>query len=115
MVVIVLVQENQTIWKGRGDDQAQECFSQRGESDNCFKIISMKLKHNHNISSKNSKIISQHRKVEAQVKRRLELFDDVGVKTRKSVRALATEVGRVENKLSLPRDYRNYMDRAKRL
>jgi len=85
------------------------------ESDNCYKIIRVKLEHNHDISPKNSRFISQHRKLEPHVRRRLELFDAAGVKTSKSVRAIATEVGGAENTSCLPKNCRNHLDRASRL
>jgi len=75
----------------------------------------VKLEHNHDISPKNSIFISQHRKIEPHVQRRLELFAAAGVKTSKSVRTLTNEVGRVENKSCLPRDCRNNLDKARRL
>ena len=84
------------------------------ESENCYKIIRVKLVHNHDISPKNFIFISQHKKLVVHVRKRLELFDATGVNTSKSVRAITTEIDRVENMSCLPRDCRNHLDRARR-
>ena len=79
------------------------------ESHNCYKIIGVKLEHNHNISPRSSKFINQLRKIEPHVKKILELFDVVDVKTNESLIGLATETGGVKNMACLPRDFRNHV------
>ncbi|XP_056695702.1 protein FAR1-RELATED SEQUENCE 5-like [Spinacia oleracea] len=79
-----------------------------------WKITQVYVEHNHDMDPRNSRFLNAHRTVPSLLKRRFEMFDATGVKMRKVIRAVTAEAGGPENMPCLPRDCRNYVDKAQR-
>lgn len=79
-----------------------------------WKITQVNVEHNHDMDPRNSRFLNAHRTVPSLLKRRFEMFDATGVKMSKVIRAVTAEAGGPENMPCLPRDCRNYVDKARR-
>ncbi|KAJ0972994.1 hypothetical protein J5N97_020953 [Dioscorea zingiberensis] len=84
-------------------------------SDGKFTISRVNLEHNHVLSPQKSRFQKCNKRMDAHVKRRLELNDQAGISLSKNFHTLAVESGGYENLTYTERDCRNYIAQARQI
>ena len=82
-------------------------------NDRYFTISSVNLEHNHALSPHKARFERCNKKMDAYVKRRLELNDQAGIGLSKNFHSLAVESGGYENLTYTEKDCRNYISKAR--
>ncbi|KAJ0962993.1 hypothetical protein J5N97_028115 [Dioscorea zingiberensis] len=82
-------------------------------TDGRFTISSAHLEHNHALSPQKSRFQKCNKKMDAYVKRRLELNDQAGIRLSKNFHSLVVESGGYENLTYTEKDCRNYIAKAR--
>ncbi|XP_022853902.1 protein FAR-RED IMPAIRED RESPONSE 1-like isoform X2 [Olea europaea var. sylvestris] len=80
-----------------------------------WQINTVHLDHNHKKSPSKSRLYRCNRELSAQVKRRLEINDIVGIPPHKSFNSTIVEAGSYENMTCIENDYQNYIEQVRRL
>ncbi|XP_022891144.1 protein FAR1-RELATED SEQUENCE 5-like [Olea europaea var. sylvestris] len=80
-----------------------------------WRINAVHLDHNHGTSPSKSRLFRCNRELSAQVKRRLEVNDVVGIPLHKSYNSAVVEAGGYENMTCVEKDCRNYIEQVRRL
>ncbi|KAH7665791.1 FHY3/FAR1 family protein [Dioscorea alata] len=78
-----------------------------------FTISSVNLEHNHALSPQKARFQKCNKKIDAYVKRRLELNNQAGISLSKKFHSLAVESGGNENLTYTEKDCRNYIAKAR--
>jgi hypothetical protein len=81
--------------------------------DGRFTLSTIVLEHTHAVSPSKARYFTCHKKLDARVKRRLEVMDKAGVRPSKNYKALAIEAGGYENLSFEEKDCRNYINKVK--
>ncbi|XP_039120132.1 protein FAR-RED IMPAIRED RESPONSE 1-like [Dioscorea cayenensis subsp. rotundata] len=84
-------------------------------NDGGYTISRVHLEHNHALSPQKSRFQKCNKKIDAHVKRRLELNDRAGISLSKNFHSLAVESGGYENLAYIERDCRNYVVKARQI
>ncbi|KAH7685558.1 FHY3/FAR1 family protein [Dioscorea alata] len=84
-------------------------------NDGRYTISRVHLEHNHALSPQKSRFQKCNKKIDAHVKRRLELNDRAGISLSKNFHFLAVESGGYENLAYTERDCRNYIAKARQI
>ncbi|KAH7659854.1 FHY3/FAR1 family protein [Dioscorea alata] len=82
-------------------------------NDGRFTISSVNLEHNHALSPQKARFQKCNKKIDAYVKRRLELNDQAGISLSKNFHSLAVESGGYENLTYTEKNCRNYIAKAR--
>ncbi|KAH7685830.1 FHY3/FAR1 family protein [Dioscorea alata] len=82
-------------------------------SDGRFTISSVNLEHNHALSPQKARFQKCNKKIDAYVKRRLELNDQARISLSKNFHSLAVESGGYENLTYTEKDCRKYIAKAR--
>ncbi|XP_039146804.1 protein FAR1-RELATED SEQUENCE 8-like [Dioscorea cayenensis subsp. rotundata] len=82
-------------------------------NDGCFTISSVILEHNHTLSLHKSRFQKCNKKIDAHVRRRLEVNDQAGITLSKNFHSLAIEGGGYENLTYIEKDCWNYIAKAR--
>nr|GMD71284.1 protein FAR-RED IMPAIRED RESPONSE 1-like [Ipomoea batatas] len=82
--------------------------------DESFKITTVELSHDHDLSPGKARHLRCHRKLNEQVKRRLYVNDQAGIAPNKNFRSLVVDAGGYENVTFNEMDCRNYIDELRR-
>ncbi|XP_031250325.1 protein FAR-RED IMPAIRED RESPONSE 1-like [Pistacia vera] len=81
-----------------------------------WQICSVGLNHNHELSSPTkTRYFRSNRGIQPYVKRRLKVNDRVGIRPNKNFNSMLVEAGGPENLTFLQKDYRNYIEKVRRL
>jgi hypothetical protein len=81
--------------------------------DGRFTLSTVVLEHTHAVSPSKARYFTCHKKLDACVKRRLEVMDKAGVRPSKNYKVLAIEAGGYENLSFGEKDCRNYNNKVK--
>ncbi|KAH7690216.1 FHY3/FAR1 family protein [Dioscorea alata] len=81
-------------------------------NDGCFTISSVILEHNHALSPRKSRFQKCNKRIDANVRRRLEVNDQAGITLSKNFHSLAIEGG-YENLTYIEKDCRNYIAKVR--
>ncbi|XP_039130925.1 protein FAR1-RELATED SEQUENCE 5-like [Dioscorea cayenensis subsp. rotundata] len=79
----------------------------------CFTISSVNLEHNHALSPHKARFQRCNKKMDAYVRKRLDLNDQAGIGLSKNFHSLAVESGGYENLTYTEKDCRNYIAKAR--
>lgn len=83
--------------------------------DGKYRLSNVVLDHNHELSPGKACFYKSNKKLDPQVKRRLELNDQAGMKVSKNFLSLVVQAGGYENLKFGEKDCRNFLDKARRL
>ncbi|KAL2479796.1 Protein FAR1-RELATED SEQUENCE [Abeliophyllum distichum] len=80
-----------------------------------WRITGVHLEHNDKINPTKSRIYRCNRQLKEHVKRKLEVNDEAGISLHKSYNSVVVEECGYENLTFVKKDYRNYIDKVRRL
>ncbi|XP_062147753.1 uncharacterized protein LOC133856714 [Alnus glutinosa] len=81
--------------------------------DGRFTLSTVVLEHTHAVSPSKARYFTCHKKLDARVKRRLEVMDKAGVRPSKNYKAFAIEAGGYKNLSFGEKDCRNYINKVR--
>ena len=85
-----------------------------GKKDGKWHIKNVVMEHSHDISPKESRLISRNRKVNMHARQIVDINDEAGVRINKSYRSLVCEARGYDNVSFIDRDVRNYIAHKRR-
>ena len=83
--------------------------------DGKFTLTTIMLDHVHTLSLGKARYFRNHKKMDSYVKRRLELNDKAGIRISKNYKSIIIEVEGFEKFPFGEKDYRNHVDKVRRL
>lgn len=84
-------------------------------ADGKFRLTTVVLEHNHGLSPSKARYHKSNKKMNSQVKRRLELNDQAGISVNRNFYSFVVEAGGYDKLTFGEKDCRNYIDKARRI